>query len=104
MGSIEVGGNGSVDWRVDHKDSNKKDIEAKDEKAKGRDPVKSGDIQPPDGPKGHFRLDVIFKSVQEAQAALQSATVMGTSIVLFVKANSDPAPKYEAPTQIAVNW
>ena len=104
MGSVEVGGNGSIDWRVDHKDSNKKDIEAKDDKAKGRDPINSGDIQPPGGPKGHFRLDVMFKSAAEAQAALQTATVQGASIVLFVKANSDTAPKYQAPAQFAITW
>jgi hypothetical protein len=104
MGLVEVGGNGSIDWRVDHKDPNKKDIVKDTHKAKGRDPVPSGDIEAPGGPKGHFRVDVIYASVTEAQAALQNAIVQGTSIVLYVKANSDKAPKYEAPTQIAVNW
>lgn len=104
MGLVEVGGNGSIDWRVDHHDSNKRDIEMNQSKAKGRDPIASGDIQPPGGPKGHFRVDIIYATVTEAQAALQNAVVQGTSVVLYVKANSDPAPKYQAATQISVNW
>ena len=53
MGLVEVGGNGSIDWRVDHGHPNKSDIDKSEKhKVRGRDPVNSADIQPPDGPKG----------------------------------------------------
>jgi hypothetical protein len=104
MGSVEVGGNGSIDWRIDHEDPKKTDIVVKGDNAMGRDPVPSRETQPPGGPKGHFRLDVIFNTAMEAKAALETASVQGTAIVLFVRANSEKAEKYQAPAQFAINW
>ena len=110
MGYGEFGGNGSVHWRVDHENNDGVEDPEKDGskkvRVKGKDPIPSADIGTKyGGPSGHFRLDVIYGSSADAQAALNSMVVQGANLVLYVKANTAAVPANQlAPPQIRVRW
>ncbi len=107
MGYGEVGGNGSVHWRVEHQGTNKGSYKApKKGKHTGVDPIPNSDVGGGTGaPAGHFRLEVRYDYPADAQAALQSVQVQGSSLVMFVKANTATPPAgVDVPAQIRVSW
>ena len=107
MGYGEVGGNGSVHWTTDHEGSSKGTYKSpKKGKHKGVDPIPNSYIGVSKGaPAGHFRLDVMYDFPADAQAALNSIQVQGSSLVLFVKSNTDDEDaEGNVPAQIRVSW
>lgn len=92
-GSAEVGGNGSVHWRVRHAPS---DIQStpSNGQAQGRDPGKAET----------FTVEVIYGTPQQAQDGLAAALVQGNRVVLTIAANTADAPPYGAPAQVRVRW
>jgi hypothetical protein len=106
MGYGEFGGNGSVHWQVRHEAVPGRIDPPANGRSKGKDPIESGEMGTSKGaPAGHFRVDLIYTSPADAQAALQSAAVQGASLVLFVRANTIETPAETwAPAQIRVSW
>ena len=104
-GDVEVGGNGSVHWRVKHPGHDVDSAPPANQK-RGEDPTDSSSIGGggTGAPTGHFRVEVIYGNPSDAAAAKGTIQVQGSSLVFFVKANSAKAGKYSAPPQIKVNW
>jgi hypothetical protein len=89
----EVGGNGSVHWRIKHNWGNDIVIPMPGQ-AGGKDPNNSE----------YLTVEVIYDSPAEATAGLAAAHVVGTKVVLKVKAHIDSAPGYSARAQVKVDW
>lgn len=131
MGQGEVGGNGSVLWKfVHHDDAGKaKDLahlagagEPGDDqvrvgppagpgilphRATGKDPIPFGEIGARHGVPGHFRLALQYPTPEAAAAAKAAATVLGNSLVLFVRAiDRSGAGNLNAnlPKEIRIDW
>lgn len=107
MGYGEVGGNGSVHWTMEHEGTNKGKYKSpKKGKHKGVDPIPNSQIGTTKGaPAGHLRLDVLYDYPADAQAAIASIQVQGSSLVLFVKSNTDdPDANGNVVPQIRVSW
>jgi hypothetical protein len=110
MGYGEFGGNGSVHWRVGHEGTRKGDAPREHKRGKGHyyaaDPIPNDEVGVGKGaPAGHMRLDVMYDYPADAQAALHSISVQGSSLVLFVKANTATPPKgADVPAQIRISW
>jgi hypothetical protein len=109
MGYGEYGGGGSVKWKVEHEahsnsgaaDNKVTPDAAGGKKCSGFDPIPASEMGVGKGaPAGHFRVEVMYNSSADADAARKSAAVQGSSLVLFVKANSGAA---HTP-QIRVSW
>lgn len=101
MGYVEVGGNGSVHWRVDHEKKYPGDHtkSANHKNADGKNKIPPSQIG---GGSGNFRLEVIYEYPADAQAALNSLVMQGSTLVLYVKSNTAIADP--VPPQIKVIW
>ena len=107
MGYSEVGGNGSVHWKIEHQGKDKGSYKSPAKGThKGVDPIPNNEIGTGKGaPAGHLRLDVMYDYPADAQAALASIQVQGSSLVLFVKSNTDDEDENgDVVPQIRVSW
>jgi len=137
MGSGEVGGGGSVSWKIVHQDNQGRrrpmpfnaapgepvNDEVRvgpeavgppggPERAAGRDPISFPEIGGTHGVPGHFRVALQYPTPEAAAAAKAAATVLGSSLVLFVKAidrtpapaAAAPNPNVNVPKEIRIDW
>lgn len=101
MGFVEVGGDGSVHWRVDHEKKFPGDHTKAENHKKGDGENKIPPAEIGEG-SGNFRLEVIYDYPADAQAALNSVVVQGSTLVLYVKSNT--AQVDPVPAQVRVKW
>ena len=107
MGYSEVGGNGSVHWLIEHEGTDKGKYKSpKKGKHQGADPIANSEIGTTKGaPAGHLRVDVMYEYPADAQAALKSIQIQGSSLVLFIKSNTaDEDKDGNVVPQIRVSW
>jgi len=110
MGYGEFGGGGSVSWKVEHEENNKGQTNHSAGKADGHDTIPVAEMgKKKQAPDGHFRVEVMYHSPSDAQAAQQSVVVQGSSLVFYVKANSGQGANNAGghenyPPQIRVSW
>jgi hypothetical protein len=127
MGSGEVGGGGSVKWTFVHHDDqgNQKDIGhvpgvgnpglnqvktgpgvagGKDRVA-GNDSIPFPEIGVRHGNQGHFMVSLRYPTAEAAQTAKATAAVLGTSLVLLVRAvDRTGALNPNVPMEVKVDW
>jgi len=130
MGSGEVGGNGSVLWKIVHHDPDgkRKDIvhagapvvgdpgpdrvvtgpaaAGQPHRVAGNDSIAFSEIGVRHGVPGHFRVALQYPTPEAAAAAKAAATVLGNSLVLFVNAIDRLAVPANAnvPKEIRIDW
>ena len=118
MGTGQIGGNGSVEWKFVHHRAADGRLEEIPRKAvvfkkkkklvRGHDPIEFRDIGGRPGlVPGNFVVTLTFASFEEAENAKKGITQQGTSLVIVVPAvdRSNNNPQNQArPTEIRIDW
>lgn len=128
MGDGGIGGNGSVEWTFVHHGSNGSlrnlihkpgggkpgddEVKVDGNRATAKDAIPFADIGMPrpgaqDLVPGNFKVTLHYASPSDAAAALASAWVAGTSVVLYVPAvnrEGKDNPNKDRPKEIHIEW